>query len=486
MFDNTFLHVLSGPDTFGSSEATSDRISTVYSLACALFLRDGQAHFTPLCAPLTLPARHLVNMKSQILSVVISTAVTTFLVLSLHTFDGSRKAPPPPYYDSREEFFNSPTVANATAAADVKMENLFDVRNSTLGFQEVKMISMPYRGDRQDAFALQAVVSGISYDLVDGVDGSTVPKKAQPFRMDQGDQTVGCWRAHLNIWRDMILRNVNSLLIFEDDADWDVAFKSQMVQFARGSRWLTGVNEGDIPDSPYGDDWDILWIGHVAVGDESPYINGEMDTRRWVIPKDPTVLPTFERSENTPWPNMTPWKDDEQTRIVLYTTWGLNTAAYAVSQRGARKLLYHLSLLPFNDAVDQGMGWMCKYKIAGLKCIAPFPSLVGVSKPPGGTDRWSDISHVEEWAQGHVFDKGLSLRVMYSTKQNIDRLLNGEKVFMSKTGTEMHIDDIGAAVGHPEYLNVFPKLELRPEDSLPPDREKVRVVDMTPKLKDGG
>lgn len=275
----------------------------------------------------------------------------------------------------------------------------------------------------------------------------------------------------------------------EDDADWDVAFKSQLVQFARGSRWLTDVPKGTIPNGPYGDDWDILWFGHAAVSDQTPFIGARQDNRRFVIPKDPTVLPPSERTEGIR-PNMSWWEADpirdEQTRIVLVSQWSINTAAYAISQRGARKLLYHLSMLPFDDAVDQGMGWMCKFKVADIKCIAPFPALVGVSKPPGGTDRWSDIGHVDDWQKGQEWDKGFSLRVMFSTRQNIDRLINGEKVFRGAMETEMHIDDIGAAVGHPQYLDLWPKMEPKLEDSFPPDRERMRVVDFTPKLKDGG
>jgi hypothetical protein len=159
-------------------------------------------------------ARKLEAMKSQILSVVVSTVVTTLLVLSLplHRFNEGRR--PLPRHDQREEFFNSLQQANITSIADVKTENLYDVQNNTLGFQEVKMISLPLRGDKQDAFAMQATMSGISYDLVDGVIGSTIPQKALPFRMDQDEMTIGCWRAHLNIWRDMVLRNVQSMMIF--------------------------------------------------------------------------------------------------------------------------------------------------------------------------------------------------------------------------------------------------------------------------------
>ena len=284
----------------------------------------------------------------------------------------------------------------------------------------------------------------------------------------------------------MVLRNVQTMMIFEDDADWDVAFKNQLVQFARGSRWLTDVPKGTIPDGPYGDDWDILWFGHVAVSDQSPYIGDVGDSRRFVIPKDPTVLPPWLRTENQ-MPNMEWWEKepvaDNQTRIVLYTQFSINTAGYAISQRGARKLIYHLGLIPFNDAVDQGMGLLCKYKF--LKCIAPFPALVGVSKPPGDTDRWSDIGHIDDEERGKASLQGFSLRVMYSTRQNIDRLINGEKRFRAADGTEMHIDEIGAAVGHTQYLDLSPK-QPRPEDSLPPDTERVRVVDFTPSPQNGG
>ena len=43
------------------------------------------------------------------------------------------------------------------------------------------MISLPERTDKRDAFAVQAAVSGISYQMVDGVDGTKVPSKALPY-----------------------------------------------------------------------------------------------------------------------------------------------------------------------------------------------------------------------------------------------------------------------------------------------------------------
>jgi GR25 family glycosyltransferase involved in LPS biosynthesis len=287
----------------------------------------------------------------------------------------------------------------------------------------------------------------------------------------------------------MIKRDVASLMIFEDDADWDVALKSQLVQFARGSRYLTNTPSSDdtIPNSPYGNDWDILWLGHAAADDKSPYIQGDVDNRRFVIPKDPTVLPPENRTES-PGPDMSYWEDgpdgDTSTRIVLMPTWSLNTAGYAVSQRGARKLLYLMSLVPFDDPVDQAMGYYCKFKIMNMKCIAPFPALVGVSKPAGGIERWSDMDHIEDGEKQKEFlddSQGFSLRVRFSVRQNLDRLLDGQQVFRDADGMEMHIDDIAAAVGHSEVVQLHGKTDAKEQDVGPPDTQVMRVVDFTPK-----
>jgi hypothetical protein len=50
----------------------------------------------------------------------------------------------------------------------------------------------------------------------------------------------------------MVERRVESALIFEDDADWDVALKYQLLQFARGSRFLLNTSNNTGPISPYG------------------------------------------------------------------------------------------------------------------------------------------------------------------------------------------------------------------------------------------
>lgn len=123
---------------------------------------------------------------------------------------------------------------------------------------------MPERTDKRDAFALAASLSGFKYNITDGVNGTTVSPKAQPATMDRATGEVGCWRAHLNVWEKMVRDNVASTLVFEDDADWDIGLRAQLLEFAKGARFVLG-DDRKKEHSPYGDDWDVLWLGQYAL-----------------------------------------------------------------------------------------------------------------------------------------------------------------------------------------------------------------------------
>jgi hypothetical protein len=259
----------------------------------------------------------------------------------------------------------------------------------------------------------------------------------------------------------MVERRVGSALIFEDDADWDVALKYQLLQFARGSRFLLNTSNNTAPLSPYGDGWDILWIGHCATKPDPD------DNRRWVISDDPTVVPPHARDEFDK-PDMTHWENppngDRSTRIVHISSWNNCATGYIISLKGAEKVLYHMSMLPFNEPVDIGMGLMCMFKKSNFTCISPFPTLIGISKPAGNTSRWSDLDHAPE--DQHFEEKGHSERLSFSTRQNIDRLLLSEDKFISQfpdVYPEMSLAAIGRGVGHPEWIELPSKEESTAE-----------------------
>jgi GR25 family glycosyltransferase involved in LPS biosynthesis len=360
---------------------------------------------------------------------------------------------------SREALNTSPGLSKLS-------DNLEDVFNRTLGFQEIHVISLPERSDKRDAIGLQASLTDISLLYETGIHGAEVSAEAKPFGMDRSLGEVGCWRSHLNMMQKMVQRRTSSVLIFEDDADWDVALKAQMRQFALGSRWLLNNTDAKPPHSPYGDGWDVLWIGHCSMHSHNS------DDRRWVIRNDPTVTPPgFRGSLLQPW-DLRYWETgphgNNHTRLVFTAGYGFCTASWAISLAGAEKILYQLSMVPFAQPIDLGVGDMCKDKALNITCIAPFPNIVGVSKSAGSLERGSDIGPEGANRGGSIVrrdngktgsqtqEKATSERVVFSTRLNIKRLLNHstefESVYPDFTGPLMSLEDIGSAEGHGEYL----------------------------------
>lgn len=66
----------------------------------------------------------------------------------------------------------------------------------------------------------------------------------------------------------MISHNISTALIVESDADWDIRLKDIMPQVAQGVKTLVDwpfnkPHHIQYPAiEPYGDTWDVLWIGH--------------------------------------------------------------------------------------------------------------------------------------------------------------------------------------------------------------------------------
>lgn len=69
--------------------------------------------------------------------------------------------------------------------------------------------------------------------LLDGVSGEEVHPKARPPGADMTSGALGCWRSHANAWKKIIEEDIQTALILEDDADWDVAVKDQFYQVSQ-------------------------------------------------------------------------------------------------------------------------------------------------------------------------------------------------------------------------------------------------------------
>jgi hypothetical protein len=179
----------------------------------------------------------------------------------------------------------------------------------------------------------------------------------------------------------IVHENITSALILEDDADWDVRLKMQLQVFARAAAAYTQPRDGqtlaeqyrnlqqpEVPVSqlprsatnhrgpyPYGTGWDVLWLGHCGTdfpentttsssSKADPY-HGFPLSLRVTIPDDETV-PSPEHLKPHPFAlrDALASQYPPHTRVVHASRGTVCTQAYAVSQRGARKLLWRFGL----------------------------------------------------------------------------------------------------------------------------------------------
>ncbi|KAF2018938.1 glycosyltransferase family 25 protein [Aaosphaeria arxii CBS 175.79] len=301
--------------------------------------------------------------------------------------------------------------------------------NSTLGFQKLLVLNLPFRSDRRDAITLAAATSNMKLEFVDGVTGESIRESAYPppkenIKLPAGIR--GSWRTHMNALQRVVQENLTTALIFEDDVDWDVRIRQNLQRFALASRFLSENKEtlshhskypleklknpetpetgfhilsengitSDLPTmplasaarknlqykgkgsttgvtSPYGDpsQWDILWIGHCGAG--FPRYPLDPHTKKTDVTASNVIL-KHENDATVPlgkYLKAHPFQSvldplahayKPHTRVYHRASGGeLCTVGYAVSQRGARRLLHQFGIKDWNDIFDSAMGRWC-------------------------------------------------------------------------------------------------------------------------------
>lgn len=317
------------------------------------------------------------------------------------------------------------------------------VTNDTLGFSKVFVVGLPERSDKRDALALTSALTGFHVEWVDGVRGETIPDKAVPFGIDRHglmETNLGSWRGHMNAIRRIVEEDLESALIMEDDMDWDVRLRSQLEDVAKGSRTLLG--SGSSPSSPYGDGWDVLWIGHC--GEPFPEFLDENKDKpadhpglqymktRYAIENDATVPPPDRTT------GMINFHAYPYTRFVHISAAPICTFAYALSQAGARKVLFDLSVDHLTGAFDNALASLCRRSVSSVgeenpgndrglnaKCISVTPPVFFHHKAKGYVSGDSDIQNV---GSGDVREKGTSENIMWSARNNIRNMIMGTEM----------------------------------------------------------
>ncbi|KAF2838870.1 glycosyltransferase family 25 protein [Patellaria atrata CBS 101060] len=369
--------------------------------------------------------------------------------------DGIKRASPPSNLGSYPKI-------TLTEPAD---DNIRDIQNSTLGFQKIFILSMPNRSDKRDALTLSAYLTGLDVEFIDGVNGSLVSEKAypQPWKQDEPAGTIGCWRGHMEIYQKMVREKISTAMIMEDDVDWDVMIKAQMTEFARGTRYLQ--KSVSPTHSPYGDGWDILSTGHCGIWNKV-----REDQDYWVSENDPTVVVPIQRE----WwrkPNLTPPAlAGDRSRVVMSPYQLSCLASYAVSLRGAARIIYDQAILPNAQGIDSGLGAICKRHEYGFNsCLAAYPMITGVHRPAGDMTRESDRKTLRT---GRVREKAQSDNLMFPVRMNLGSLLLGDTVVKAQWPDHAMVQELdtrtyelprgrGVFVRGDEYIKDVPEEEQK-------------------------
>ncbi|KAI6075949.1 putative inactive glycosyltransferase 25 family member 3 isoform X1 [Aix galericulata] len=172
-----------------------------------------------------------------------------------------------------------------------------------MGFDEIFLINLVRRPDRRQRMLASLRELEIAARVVDAVDGSTLnssdikvlgvdmlPEYYDPFSgrtLTKGE--VGCFLSHYSIWKEIVSRGLERSVVFEDDVRFEVSFPARL---RRLMEELEGAQQ----------DWDLIYLGRKQVNaeDEAPV---------------------------------------EGVRNLVVAGYSYWTLAYAISHRGAQKLL---------------------------------------------------------------------------------------------------------------------------------------------------
>lgn len=218
----------------------------------------------------------------------------------------------------------------------------------------------------------------------------------------------------------VVEKRMSSVLILEDDMDWDVRIKDQMPDFARGVRTFYNATDNHMTHSPYGDGWDVLWVGK-CVDKWLPDKTGDREI--FVIENDETV-PLLQNMDAGDGRDMLAQLGlPEHTRIVHRMEDPICTFGYAVSYQGARKILYSLSVGGLAWNFDNALSWWCtdQTRAWSQECIGVTPTLFSHHRVKSSISRNSD--NFED--QG-VVEEAQTKTIRISVKNNIEKIIKGE------------------------------------------------------------
>lgn len=328
------------------------------------------------------------------MGILLAVAAFIFLMLTYASFPSQRRPPPSNLMTPSAPSRQQPAVPGPQASTPHFVSVDDAASNGTVGVDSIIFLNLPHRHDRFDAMAIQAHLSKLKISRFPAVDPSTLTSQGMPpMENDQAnlkEGEKGCFRAHANVWQHMLEKGIDSALVLESDAGWDINFRPIMGRLNGGFRKLLQEEHPDNrdvfeenPDDPWlarSGTWDILSIGHCV------------DARgggRYVIYDDPHAPSTNYQVE----------VDEGQAvlnrkRIVYRAQTLFCTTGYLVSLSGAARMLVRMNW-KFDAPVDVimnemiGNGELRAYSMH-QRLVVQWTYIPGIGKGRSNSDIQSD------------------------------------------------------------------------------------------------
>ncbi|KAJ1985127.1 hypothetical protein H4R34_000204 [Dimargaris verticillata] len=120
-----------------------------------------------------------------------------------------------------------------------------------LGFDEVYVINLPHRVDRYQTMLLLTDFLGVTARFTRAVTPDTMGHIPPYSRRapTMSPHRLACWRSHMNVYAEIVRQNHTQALILEDDVDFDLGLPHE------GPQMLAALPSN----------WDIFFLGHCSL-----------------------------------------------------------------------------------------------------------------------------------------------------------------------------------------------------------------------------
>ncbi|THY00101.1 hypothetical protein D6D03_06716 [Aureobasidium pullulans] len=226
--------------------------------------------------------------------------------------------------------------------------------NATLGFGAIVAVSQ-LTSKRRNSLLLAANITDIDITIPD--QPIWTDEDVNNFRTKNGSLitrgSAMAWMGHLNVLRWFLDSGLETMLVMEDDVDWDIHLRtSQVPKVAAAMRTLLTEQNGQTqrenrqkivtPEQAGGywgnsEEWDILYLGHCGDMFSSHSWANETEVPRVAV--SDTTLPSPEYMHILTRRFLREIGIPVKTRVVHKSVSPLCTFGFALSRPGARRLL---------------------------------------------------------------------------------------------------------------------------------------------------